>query len=163
MLSPDVAQKAYWAKLAAKKSILSHINTTLAELDATEKFSDFLLVVKVEHEMELSIVSEELQCIKDIVVGQGIDIDDHVAFSHAVYAEELVMLTMANMQLHQLSMMQRRQMMFASDSDRTSTSDGDKSKSCDSSEVDPTELDRYDDVKYNEWFCHNVLRVSDHA
>ncbi|KIJ11239.1 hypothetical protein PAXINDRAFT_157366 [Paxillus involutus ATCC 200175] len=147
-LSPNVIKMAYRAQLATKQCILSRINTTLAELDATEKRSDFLRAVKEEHEKELSVVSEELQCVKDVVVGQGIDIDDHIAFSHAVYAEELVALTMSDMQLHQLSMIQGRQMVFGGDNDKSSSS-SDVSTS-DSSEVDPTDLDRYDDVKYDE-------------
>ncbi|KIK77366.1 hypothetical protein PAXRUDRAFT_17550 [Paxillus rubicundulus Ve08.2h10] len=121
---------------------------TLAELNAMEKPSDFLWATKEEHEKELSGVSKELQCVKDVVVGRGIDIDDHIASSHAVYAEELMVLTTANMQLHQLSIMQGRQMIFGGDSNETSSA-GDDSTS-DLSKVDPTDLDHYDNVKYGE-------------
>lgn len=117
MLSPNVIQKAYQAKLAAKKCILSCINMTLLELDATEKCSDILWVVKEENEKELLVVSEELQCVKDVIVGQGINIDNQVAFSHAVYTEELVTFMVANMQLHQLSMVQGKWMTSGGDED----------------------------------------------
>jgi hypothetical protein len=50
------------------------------------------------------------------------------------------------MQLHQLSMVQGRQMTFADDSDGTMMSDDESSP--DSSE-DEADLDRYDDVKYD--------------
>lgn len=134
---------AYKAKLAAKQYIWSCINTTLAELNVIEKFSDFLQAVKEEHEKELTIVSKELQCVKDIVIGHSIDIDDHIAFSHAIYADELVVLTMADMQLCQLSKVHKK-MIFGSDSDETDES------TCDSSDVDLMDLDCYNDVKYNE-------------
>jgi hypothetical protein len=113
----------------------------------TETRSDFLRAVKEEHETELSTVSEELQCAKDVIVDQGIDIDDQVAFSHAVYAEELVTFTVADMQLHQLSMAQGKRTTSAGDDD--GTSDDDDESSGDSTEMDETDLDRYDDVKYD--------------
>ena len=42
---------------------------TLLELDATEKCSDILWAVKEENEKELLVISEELQCVKDVIVG----------------------------------------------------------------------------------------------
>lgn len=107
-----------------------------------------LQAIKEEHEKEMLVVSKELQCVKDVVVGQGIDIDDHVAFSHAVYAEELVALTISDMQLCQLSMLQGTWMPFASDSDETSC-DEDARSTADSSEVNSANLDYYDNVKYD--------------
>jgi hypothetical protein len=145
-LSHNMIRKAYRAKLATKQCILSRLSTTLLELDATGKHSDFLRAVKKDHEKDLSVVSKDLQSVKDVVIGQGIDIDDHIGFSHAVYAEELVALTMADMQLHQLSMVQGRQMTFAGESDGTTTSDDESSP--DSSE-DEADLNHYDDVKYD--------------
>ena len=44
-------------------------------------------------------------------------IDNQVAFSHAVYTEELVTFTVADMQLHQLSMVQGKWMTSGGDKD----------------------------------------------
>lgn len=90
---------------------------TLLELDATEKCSDILWAVKEENEKEPLVISKELQCVKDVIVGQGINIDNQVAFSHAVYTEELVTFMVANMQLHQLSMVQGKWMTSGGDED----------------------------------------------
>lgn len=79
--------------------IQNRLDTTLAELDSTEKFSDFLRAIKEGYEKP-SVVSKEMRCVEDVIVGQGIDIDARIAFSHAVCAEELVAFTMADVQLH---------------------------------------------------------------
>ena len=96
--------------------------------------------------------------------GQGIDIDGHIAFSHAVYAEEFVAFTMADMQLYQLSMEQGKRTTFAGDNDETSDDHDDESiVTRDSSEVDPTDIDHYDDVKYyGSCTACKIFEVSDH-
>lgn len=108
--------------------------------------------VQEEHENDLSVVSDELKCVKDVIVGRGIDFDDHIAFNHAVYAEELVALTTADLQLHHLSCVRGRLAPDPADeSGVISPSDDTHSlPETSGSEVDSSELDFYDDVKYEE-------------
>lgn len=93
--------RAYAARLAFKKCILARISVTQAEIDALEKQRDFIHSLDDDFHSDLTGVDNELSSVKEIMDERGI-VDD-ISYHHAVYADELVALTVADMQLHQLT------------------------------------------------------------
>jgi len=53
--------------------------------------------------MELFTSDKELGCVLSVLTDRRIDPQEHAAYQHAVYADELVALTMSDMQLHQIT------------------------------------------------------------
>jgi hypothetical protein len=126
-MSDDVVRKAYEAKKASKKCILSRISLTHDELNAMDKQTQLLRAMQEERIEELSSTDEELGSIKGVLVDRGIeDLEDDMAVGHAVYADELVALTIADMQLDQMSglvgFLERRGLPEGEDDNRSSTS-----------------------------------------
>ena len=74
-----------------------------SEIHALEKQSDFLRAMQGGDNDELSAVDEELDCMKSELTERGVTLQDHIAFGHAIYADELVALTITDMQLRQIS------------------------------------------------------------
>ena len=68
------------------------------EVDALEKQAELLRAIAVEHNMELFTSDKELGCVLSVLTDRGIDPQEH-----AVYADELISLTMSDMQLHQIT------------------------------------------------------------
>ncbi|KIK94714.1 hypothetical protein PAXRUDRAFT_142279 [Paxillus rubicundulus Ve08.2h10] len=101
-LSDTVLHKAYVAKLASKNSILTRLSLTETEVDALEKQADLLRTIQAEDKEELSASKQELDSIKEVLIDHGLDPPEHVAYKHAVYANDLIALTIADMQLHQI-------------------------------------------------------------
>ncbi|KIK76800.1 hypothetical protein PAXRUDRAFT_168734 [Paxillus rubicundulus Ve08.2h10] len=102
-LSDIVICKAYFAKLASKNSILTCLYLTETEVDALEKQADFLHVIQAEDREELSTSNQELDSIKEVLINCGLNPQEHVVYKHAVYADGLIALTIADMQLHQIN------------------------------------------------------------
>ncbi|KAF9228952.1 hypothetical protein BS17DRAFT_812912 [Gyrodon lividus] len=103
-MSDNVVRKAYEAKKASKKCILSRISLTHDELNVMNKQIQLLQAMQGEQIEELSATDEKLRSIKGILVGHGIkDLEDDMAVGHAIYANELIALTIADMQLDQMS------------------------------------------------------------
>jgi hypothetical protein len=95
--------KAYEAKLASKNCIIQRLSLAQLEIHALEKQSDFLQAMQGGHNDELSAVDDELNCMKSELTECGVTLQDHIAFGHAVYSGKLVALTIADMQLRQIS------------------------------------------------------------
>ncbi|KAF9236426.1 hypothetical protein BU15DRAFT_77000 [Melanogaster broomeanus] len=116
-MSDEVVTKAFAAKMASKRCILSRISVTLAEVDAMEKQRDFLQALEAEAN---DATKEELQSVKDVLGDHGVTLEDDIAFGHAVYADELVALTIADMQINQIFKYQQ-----GNDGDNTPSSSSD--------------------------------------
>ncbi|KIK72270.1 hypothetical protein PAXRUDRAFT_181001, partial [Paxillus rubicundulus Ve08.2h10] len=102
-MSDNVVHKVYEAKKASKKHILSQISLTHNEPNVMDKQTQLLQAMQEEQVEELSATDEEVGSIKGILVGCGIkDLEDDMAIGHAVYANEHVVLTIADMQLDQM-------------------------------------------------------------
>ena len=97
----SLLRKAYISKVASKNTILNRITLTQSNIDALERRNEFFRALKQEVSDELSMNEEELDCIRNVLGGRGITEDD-IEFHHAVYADELVALTIADLQLAQM-------------------------------------------------------------
>ncbi|KIK78566.1 hypothetical protein PAXRUDRAFT_16801 [Paxillus rubicundulus Ve08.2h10] len=102
LLSDEVMNKAYEAKMASKMCILDRLALTQSEICAMEKHSDFLC---------------------EALTNCGISQEEHIALNHAAYADEMVALTITDMQLNQILNAFRMQMP-ESDSDESSFASG---------------------------------------
>ncbi|KIK97543.1 hypothetical protein PAXRUDRAFT_136112, partial [Paxillus rubicundulus Ve08.2h10] len=102
-MSNEVVSKAYAVKLASKKCIISCLSLTHAEIDAMEKQFDFMWALEEEANDKLSATDEELQSIKDVIDECGITLGDDIVFGHVIYADELIVLTIANLKLSQVT------------------------------------------------------------
>ncbi|KIJ16195.1 hypothetical protein PAXINDRAFT_11232 [Paxillus involutus ATCC 200175] len=63
----------------------------------------FLCAIQGEDNKELSATNKELDCIKGVLTDHGIAVEDHMAFKHTVYSNNLISLTITDMPLHQIS------------------------------------------------------------
>ncbi|KAF9242570.1 hypothetical protein BU15DRAFT_72686 [Melanogaster broomeanus] len=102
LMPKELFDKLYIAKVASKDCILSRISTTLREVDALEKEKDALLAYEKYEKQQLAAACLELQLFKEEAQARASDIMDDVAFRHAVYADELVALTVTDMQLNHM-------------------------------------------------------------
>ncbi|KIK77379.1 hypothetical protein PAXRUDRAFT_17543 [Paxillus rubicundulus Ve08.2h10] len=123
LLSNEVMNKAYEAKMASKMCILDCLTLTQSEIHATEKHSDFLCAIQGEHTAELSATNKQLNWIKEALTNRGISHEEHIALNHAAYADEVVALTITDMQLNQI-LNAFRMWMPESDSDESSFASG---------------------------------------
>jgi len=98
----EVFNKFYIAKVASKDCILSHISTTLREVDALEKEKDALLEYRKHEEERLPAAYVELQFYKEEAEARGSDIANDIAFHHAIYANDLTALATTNTQLNDM-------------------------------------------------------------
>jgi hypothetical protein len=133
-MSDATIERAYAARLAFKKCILACISVTQAEIDALEKQRDFIQSLDDDIHCDLTMVDNELASVKETMDERGI-VDD-ISYHHAVYADELVALTVADMQLHQLTSnrslsirVQEPLCSLVSDLEESSSLDGDSASS----------------------------------
>ena len=99
-MSNSSVAKAYATRLAFKKSILARISLTQAEIDALEKQRNFVQCLDEEAHSDLAMIDNHLASFKEIMDERGLT--DDISYHHAVYADELVALTVADMQLRQI-------------------------------------------------------------
>ncbi|KIK74666.1 hypothetical protein PAXRUDRAFT_19646 [Paxillus rubicundulus Ve08.2h10] len=149
-LSDMVVRKAYEAKMATKICILDCLSLTQSEIYAQEKQVDFLHAIQGEANEELSATDEELDCIKGVLADRGIAVEDHMTFKHAVYSDDLIALTIANMQLHQISLVLGR--CTGNNSDETSDSELSNKDVADdqASDSESSDGDVADDLEYKD-------------
>ena len=100
-MSQATIEKAYAARLAFKRCILARIAVAQAEVDALERQRDFIQSLDDDVHCDLSLIDNELTSIKEIMDERGIA--DNISYHHAVYADELVALAVADKQLQQLT------------------------------------------------------------
>ena len=93
--------EASTVRLTVKKSILNHISLIQAEIDTLEKQQDFIQSLAEEAHSDLTLIDDHLTLFKEIMDERGLI--DNISYHHAVYAEKLVVLTVANMSLHQIT------------------------------------------------------------
>ena len=67
------------------------------------KQAELLCAIAAEHNMELFTSDKELGCVLSVLTDRGINPQEHAAYQHAVYTDELIALTMSDMQLHQIT------------------------------------------------------------
>ncbi|KIK79670.1 hypothetical protein PAXRUDRAFT_160741 [Paxillus rubicundulus Ve08.2h10] len=103
LFSNEVMNKAYEAKMASNMCILNHLALMQSEIHAMEKCSDFLHVIQGEHMAELSATNKQLDWVKDVLTNYGVSHEEHIALNHTAYADEVVVLTITDMQLNQIS------------------------------------------------------------
>ncbi|KAN0091550.1 hypothetical protein V8E55_005116 [Tylopilus felleus] len=106
LMSDETICTTYTAKIAAKKCILIHITLAKVDVNALEK----------EAEDELAVYEED-DCIQVNMGGHGV-VEDDIEFYHAIYAEELVALLTADLQLaHMVGGPHRKKHGMSDDSD----------------------------------------------
>lgn len=101
-LPSDLLRQFYIAKMASRDCILSRVATNLREIDALEKTRSVLLEIQKHDKGILAAANQELTVLKEVADIQCSDIEQDIAFRHAVYADELTALTASNMQLNHM-------------------------------------------------------------
>ncbi|KIM52796.1 hypothetical protein SCLCIDRAFT_32375 [Scleroderma citrinum Foug A] len=95
--------KAYQSKQADRDCVAHHVALTLAEIKSTEQRKDYLSAIYGQHEGKLSVTKAQLDILKELLDGHGLsDIEDDGGYHRAVYADELVALTIAEGQTNQM-------------------------------------------------------------
>ena len=90
-LSDTLLRKAYISKAASKKSILHRIAVSRANIKALESRNEFFRGMEEEATAELAMNDEELDCIRNVLGGRGINEAD-IEHQHAVYADDLAQI-----------------------------------------------------------------------
>ncbi|KAN0088843.1 hypothetical protein V8E55_005900 [Tylopilus felleus] len=98
--SDSVVQKAYVAKMEFRNSILHRIMLCQANINATASRMDLFHAMEQEAQDHLKSADEEIKWVKEVMGVRGID---DLAFHHATYVDELVALTIADMQVEQMT------------------------------------------------------------
>jgi hypothetical protein len=98
-LPHEFFKKLYIAKRASRDCIISHISTTLREVDALEKMKHALLEMTKYDRDQLAAADSELLRFKEEALARSSDVTNDVAFRHAVYADELAALAVTDTQL----------------------------------------------------------------
>lgn len=65
--------------------------------------------IEVEHKEELCNSDQELRYMSDVLTNHEINAHKCATYLHAVYLDELIVLTMADMQLHQITILLNEQ------------------------------------------------------
>ena len=101
---PDrILKKAYQAKLADRECSAQRLSLTLAEIKSAERHKDYLIAVKEDREAGLSISDAQLDILKHLMDERSLDnVEDDGGFHCAVYADELISLSIANGQITQM-------------------------------------------------------------
>ena len=101
---PDrVLLKAYQAKQANRNCIAHRVSLALAEIESTERHKDYLTTVHGQHEGALAVTNAQLQLLAELLDDRGLsDVEDDGGYHRAVYADELVTLTIAEGQVDQV-------------------------------------------------------------
>ena len=88
-----------------------------------------------EAEDELAVYEEEIDCIQVNMGGHGV-VEDDIEFYHAIYAEELVALLTADLQLaHMVGGPHRKKHGMSDDSDNPWDSENSDTSSVDSTDM----------------------------
>jgi len=102
-LSDTLFLRAYISKVAFKKTILRRIALSQANIEALERRNEFFRGLEEESTPERAMSDEELDCIRNVLEGRGInEADIEIEYLHAVYEDELVAFSIADMQLAQM-------------------------------------------------------------
>ena len=101
---PDgVLLKAYQAKQVNRNCITHCIALALAEIKSAKQNKDYLTAVHGQHEGALTVTCAQLQLLAELLDDHGLsDIEDDGGFHRAVYADELVALTITEGQTDQV-------------------------------------------------------------
>jgi hypothetical protein len=98
-----VMVKAVEAKRASRDCILRWVAQTKAEIDSAERHKYLLTEVLKDNQGNLAITESQLALLMHIVDECRLeDVKDDVSYYHAVYADELVVLTIADVQVGQM-------------------------------------------------------------
>ena len=76
---------------------------SLREIDALEKMRDVLFQIHKHNNNQLAAASKELEFFKEKAQARGSDVENDIAYHHAVYADELTALMVATTQLSHMS------------------------------------------------------------
>lgn len=100
----NLVRQAYEAKRASRGCMLQRIALTEAEIESVERYRDFLIGLRGKHQEELATFHQPvLEMLKGALDGLTMEeTEDDVGFYHAVYADELVALTVAQGQVNQV-------------------------------------------------------------
>ena len=91
---------------------------------------DLILEMHTQDGSQLASIEEELEHFKTEAAARGNTIDDDIAYRHAIYADELTVLTSANAQLSLMSSL------LPSDSELVVFADSESDKSSSKAEVE---------------------------
>lgn len=95
--------KAYQAKQANRDCVAHRVALSLAEIESAERYKDYLAAVHGQQEGILAVTDTQLQVLADLVDDRGLsDVEDDGGYHRAVYADELVALTVAEEQVNQM-------------------------------------------------------------
>ncbi|KAG9318833.1 hypothetical protein JVU11DRAFT_937 [Chiua virens] len=102
-LPQDILQKAYEAKRADRDSIVHQVAQTAAAIESLERHRVFLAAVKQHQEVELTAAESVLGIVKGMLSPRSlVDVEDDRGYYRAVFADELIGLTVAETQLQQI-------------------------------------------------------------
>ena len=102
-MSDRVLLKAYQAKQANCNCIAHRVALALAEIESAKRHKDYLTTVHGQHEGALAVTSAQLQLLAELLDDHGLlDVEDNGGFHRAVYADELIALTIAEGQTDQV-------------------------------------------------------------
>ena len=101
---PDnIFNKAYASRLAVWESITNRLWLTLSELESVEWQREFLNALREEQVSRLAVSTAQLESVTSVMEGHGLDhIEDEGEFYHAAYADDLIALSISNVQLNQV-------------------------------------------------------------
>ena len=124
---PDlVLKKAYDVKRADHDCIAHRVALTLAEIESAERHKDYLDVIQRQHQRALALSSAQLDLLSEILDDREMsDVEDDGGYHRAVYADELVQLTIAEGQMKQVSeVMDLREKWMDNDDNNDQEEDG---------------------------------------
>ena len=101
---PDnIINKAYASRLAVQESIANRLRLTLSELESVEQQREFLNALREEQVSRLAVSTAQLESVTSVMEGRGLDyIEDEGEFHRAAYADDLIALSISNVQLNQV-------------------------------------------------------------
>jgi len=103
MIPDRVLLKAYQSKQVDRDCVAHCVALTLAEVESTERHKDYLSAVHGQCEGELAVAKAQLDILEELLDRHGLsDIEDDGGYYCAVYADELVALTIAEGQTNQM-------------------------------------------------------------
>ena len=103
MIPNRVLLKAYQSKRADRDCVAHRVALALAEVESTEQRKDYLSAVHGQREGELAVAKAQLDILEELLDRRGLsDIEDDGGYHRAVYADELVALTIAEGQTNQM-------------------------------------------------------------
>ena len=101
---PDrVLLKAHQAKKADLDRITHRVALALAEVESAERQKDFMSTVCEQYKGELAVSEVQMDVVTKVLDNRGLlELEDDGAYHRAVYADELVALTIAEGQAVQI-------------------------------------------------------------